>query len=52
MPRALRSGAKAVFQTAYGGLRAIHTGHLADYVTWLVVGTAAIGIAAELAMRG
>jgi len=30
----------------------MHTGHVADYVTWLVVGLAAIGIASELAMRG
>jgi multicomponent Na+:H+ antiporter subunit D len=52
IPDALRAPVRLVVRTTYRGLRAAHTGHVADYVTWLVVGLAAIGVVSELAMRG
>jgi multicomponent Na+:H+ antiporter subunit D len=32
-------------RAALAGLRALHSGHVGDYVTWLVVGTVALGAA-------
>jgi multicomponent Na+:H+ antiporter subunit D len=32
-------------RTALAGLRGLHSGHVGDYVTWLVVGTLTLGIA-------
>jgi multicomponent Na+:H+ antiporter subunit D len=32
-------------RAALGGLRLLHSGHVGDYVTWLVVGTVALGAA-------
>jgi multicomponent Na+:H+ antiporter subunit D len=32
-------------RTALAGLRALHSGHVGDYVTWLVVGTVTLGAA-------
>jgi hypothetical protein len=39
-----------VVDAIYGPLRRLHSGHIADYVTWAVLGVAVIGLAAELAI--
>jgi multicomponent Na+:H+ antiporter subunit D len=40
---ALRPGAAGAADRALQGLRGLHSGHVGDYVTWLVVGTAVLG---------
>ena len=43
LPEALRAGAARALAPAVGGLRAVHSGVIGDYVMWLTVGTALIG---------
>jgi multicomponent Na+:H+ antiporter subunit D len=40
---ALRPGAAGAADRALLGLRELHSGHVGDYVTWLVVGTVVLG---------
>jgi multicomponent Na+:H+ antiporter subunit D len=40
---ALRPGAAGAADRALLGLRGLHSGHVGDYVTWLVVGTVVLG---------
>jgi len=45
------AAALAPLGAAVGGLRRVHSGHVGDYVTWLVAGTAAIGITLSTLLR-
>jgi multicomponent Na+:H+ antiporter subunit D len=50
LPRSTREPIRVVVDAIYGPLRRLHSGHIADYVTWAVLGVAVIGLAAELAI--
>jgi multicomponent Na+:H+ antiporter subunit D len=44
LPEALRAGAARVLVPPLDGLRALHSGHVGDYVAWLTLGTGTVGI--------
>jgi multicomponent Na+:H+ antiporter subunit D len=48
--RALRAPPLEAFRRALAGLRALHSGHVGDYVAWLVTGVAALGGALAIAL--
>ena len=50
LPALLRRGAARV-EPAFTGLKALHSGAVGDYVTWVVVGAAALGGVFALALR-
>jgi hypothetical protein len=52
LPRTLRRAGSAAIDGVYAVLRRPHSGHVGDYVTWLVLGTGAIVLIAVLTMRG
>ena len=39
----LRRCSRAVERTVLGPLRALHSGHIGDYIAWLTVGVATFG---------
>jgi multicomponent Na+:H+ antiporter subunit D len=39
------------FQRAFGGLRALHSGHVGDYVAWLLVGVVVLGALVGIPLR-
>ena len=43
LPAALRERGGRALAPALEGLRALHSGHVGDYVAWLTFGTAALG---------
>jgi multicomponent Na+:H+ antiporter subunit D len=43
LPANLVSGVRTVGQPALGRLRALHSGHIGDYIAWLTVGVATFG---------
>jgi multicomponent Na+:H+ antiporter subunit D len=51
LPRRPRELARRAVNALYGALRPLHTGHVGDYVTWLVLGVAAVTLIGELTMR-
>jgi multicomponent Na+:H+ antiporter subunit D len=48
---ALRVGAVDVFRPGFARLRALHSGHVGDYVAWLTTGVAVIGATFALTLR-
>jgi multicomponent Na+:H+ antiporter subunit D len=48
--RVLRSATPRLAARAMGALRAAHNGHVGDYVQWLVVGVAVLGVTVALAV--
>jgi multicomponent Na+:H+ antiporter subunit D len=51
VPRVLRRGTARVLGAPVEALRAAHSGHVGDYVAWLTVGLAVLGVAFSLALR-
>ncbi|HEU5362539.1 MAG TPA: proton-conducting transporter membrane subunit [Gaiellaceae bacterium] len=47
----LPDAATRVLAAGFAPLRAVHSGHIGDYVAWLVLGTGAIGAALAVAIR-
>jgi multicomponent Na+:H+ antiporter subunit D len=47
----LRRGTARVLGAPVEALRAAHSGHVGDYVAWLTVGLAVLGVAFSLALR-
>jgi multicomponent Na+:H+ antiporter subunit D len=48
--RALRAPPLEALRRSLAGLRALHSGHVGDYVAWLVTGVAALGGALAIAL--
>ena len=51
LPRSLRNGATRIGAPPLRALRAVHTGHVGDYVAWLVAGVALLGGLLAVAAR-
>jgi multicomponent Na+:H+ antiporter subunit D len=51
LPAAVRRAAGRAVEPAFAGLKTLHSGAVGDYVTWVVVGTAALGGAFALVLR-
>ena len=51
LARSLPASACRAAAAALGGLRALHSGAVGDYVTWLVAGTAILGGLLALTVR-
>jgi multicomponent Na+:H+ antiporter subunit D len=52
LPTALCAVANRAGGPALRGLRALHSGNVADYVTWVVIGVAVVGGLFSLLFRG
>jgi multicomponent Na+:H+ antiporter subunit D len=50
-PAGLRAGFKRVWVPFTRALRTVHSGHVGDSVTWLVVGVAGLGAMLTLVVR-
>ena len=51
LPATFRRGAMAAVRGPTAALRAVHSGHVGDYVAWLTVGLAILGGAFAVALR-
>ena len=51
VPRLLRRAAERALGAPVEALRAAHSGHVGDYVAWLTVGLAVLGVAFSLALH-
>jgi len=43
LPASIRDSITRSLGPAFGGVRALHSGHVGDYVAWLTVGVAVLG---------